>query len=351
MIEIDGSYGESGGAMLRQALGLSMLTGKPFRMINIRKGRPKEGLSWQHLTALNAAHRICNARVSGNSIGATIVTFEPDHVQDSKLSLDIGTAGSITLMLQTILLPALFSGKRFSVEIRGGTDVAWSIPIDYMKNVLLPQLKRFGDVDLQLIRRGYYPRGGGKVLFKSKGAFPGGRYAPRILLERRGEVLKINGISHASKDLQPSEVADRQSDAAKLILNGRKIPIDILTSYVDADCSGSGITLWAMCGSDGGFNHDNPVIIGSDGLGERKLKAEDVGKEAADNLSRLLDEDVPCDEYLADQLIPILGLVGGKIITNKISDHTKSNIYVTEKFLDVKFVIDEDNNSIMVNKE
>ncbi len=352
MIEIDGSYGESGGSMLRQSLGLSMLTRKPFVINNIRKSRAKPGLNWQHLTALNAAQRACDARVEGNHLGSTRVYFEPGPLKNINLKIDIGTAGSITLLLQTFLLPALFSGKKFSLEVTGGTDVAWSIPVDYFSQVLIPQLKRYAEISFKIIRRGYYPKGNGRVIFKARGKDSSINNPNPLNLTIRGDVLKISGISHSSKSLANNSVADRQAESARLLLSQLRIPIDIATAYVDSLSAGSGITLWALCSSDDNknFDYSKPIIIGSSALGEKKLKAESVGENAAINLIRTIESGVPCDEFLADQLIPLLGVVGGSLRTNKITNHTRSNVYLVEKFLNIKFNTDPESGIISVVK-
>lgn len=339
---IDGSFGEGGGAILRQSLGLSLLTGKPFLLKDIRKGRPKPGLSFQHLHALNAAHQVCNAEVVGNHLGSTEVSFSPGPLKDVDLRVDIGTAGSVTLLLQTFLLPAFFSAKRFRLRVRGGTDVAWSIPVDYFRYVLLPHLRMFGDVDFKVLRRGYYPKGGGEVDCKFKGFFPLAKGAPRISLLDQGELFKIGGLSHASSDLQPSRVADRQAQEAFVLLSQLRKKIDIQVSYGASDSYGSGLTLWAACGGPEGLDFRNPVILGSSCLGEKHLKAEKVGELAVASLKDVLSSHAAVDEYLADQLLPFLALVGGKFRTNRITDHLRSNIYVLEQFLDVLFIVDEE---------
>jgi len=355
MIHIDGSFGESGGAMLRQAIGLSIITGKPFTMDNIRAGRPHPGLSMQHLTALNFAKEICSASVEGNLLGSTRVVFSPNIIKDEIVNkdIDIGTAGSITLFLQSVLLPAMFSGKEFNLRITGGTDVAWSIPIDYFINVLALQLRPYADINIRVINRGYYPKGDGCIEFHCKGKHTliNIHDAPMIFLEDTTQKHNtLFGISHASSSLKHSMVAERQEKGARLILEHAGIKSDIITEYNNTSCDGSGIVIWTEKeniitndqNKDNKINNDknkNTVILGSDCLGSRGKPAEDVGREAARRILSLIERNIPCDEHLADQLIPLLGLVGGEIITEEITGHIKSNIYVTERFLDVKFII------------
>jgi RNA 3'-phosphate cyclase len=341
IVVVDGSRFEGGGAMIRQSLGLSMLLGKPFRMTNIRVNRPKPGLSWQHLTALNAAHQICDARIVGNSLGSTEISFFPGAVTHTRINLDIGTAGSTTLLLQSLLLPAYFSGKDFHVTVRGGTDVAWSIPVDYFQHVLMPQLRKFGDASLRVMKRGFYPKGDGLVTFSVKGKFPLATGAPRIKLMEQGDPFKISGISFASADLQPTSVAESQEKAARIMLGQLGVPMDCMLSYTSSLSSGSGVVLWMTAGGKEGLDPLNPVLLGASALGEQKLKAEYVGEEAALSLKKVFESRAACDEFLADQLIPFLALVGGEMRTDVISDHVRSNIYIVESFTGVKFEIDE----------
>ena len=336
MIELDGSYGEGGGAILRQALALSMLTGKPFKIINIRKGRANPGLAAQHVACVDASMKICNAEVVGRYTGSTEVEFKPGEFKGGHHDIDIGTAGSITLLLQSLLLPSIFCGKKVSFHINGGTDVKWSQPFDYFNSVFLAQMKRYADIEANLFKRGYYPKGGGEVRIVINGKFNSPSQAPSILLLEQKSLLQIRGLSHASADLEGARVAERQSESAKLYLGKLDSPFSFTHHYYNSLSTGSGITLWAVFGDDE-TDLINPVLLGADSLGERNKRAEDVGKEAADNLLKEINSGAAVDKHLADQLILFMALSGGIIRTSEITNHVKSNIYVAEKFLDVKF--------------
>ena len=338
MIELDGSFGEGGGAILRQALALSMATGKAFKITNIRKGRCNPGLAPQHLAAVNAAKELCNAEVKGHAIGSTEIYFAPGEVKPGRYKVDIGTAGSITLMLQSLLLPSIFAGKKISFHITGGTDVKWSQPFDYFKFVFLPQMNRYADVEANLFRRGYYPKGGGEVKLSINGKYTLADDIPSILLLEQKNLLQVRGISHSSLDLEEPGVAERQAESARLTLDELKIPVAIKLEHSKSYSTGSGITLWAVYGGEE-VDFVNPIILGADSLGERGKKSEEVGKEAANNLKEVIRSDAAVDAYLADQLIPFMALAGGLIRTSKVTNHVKSNIYVAEKFLDVKFSV------------
>jgi len=338
MIELDGSHGEGGGAILRQALALSAATGKAFRITNIRKGRCNPGLAPQHLAGVNAAKNLCNAEVKGHAIGSTEISFKPDEVKGGRYKIDIGTAGSITLLLQSIMLPSIFSGKKLSFQITGGTDVKWSQPFDYFKFVFLPQMRRYADIEANLFKRGYFPKGGGEVKLTINGKYTSKDDLPSILLTEQKNLLQIKGVSHASMDLEKPRVAERQAESARLELNELKIPVDINHEYSNTYSTGSGLTLWAIYG-DEEIDLNNPVVLGADSLGDRGKKSEAVGREAADNLISMIKSNAAVDKYLIDQLIPFLALAGGLIKTSEITKHVKSNIYVAEKFLDAKFTI------------
>ncbi len=338
MIELDGSHGEGGGAILRQALALSMLTGKAFKIINIRKNRPNPGLAPQHVACIDASIKLCNAEVVGSYTGGTELEFKPGEFKGGHHDIDIGTAGSITLLLQSLLLPSIFCGKKVSFHITGGTDVKWSQPFDYFNSVFLAQMRRYADIEANLFKRGYYPKGGGEVRVVINGKFNSPNQAPSILLLEQKSLLQIRGLSHASADLEGAKVAERQSESAKLYLGKLNAPFSFTNHYYNPLSTGSGITLWAVFGDDE-IDQKNPVVIGADSLGERNKKAEDVGKEAADNLMKEISSGVAVDKHLADQLIPFMALAGGIIKTSEVTNHVKSNIYVVKNFLDVKFDI------------
>ncbi|NQU99035.1 RNA 3'-terminal phosphate cyclase [Candidatus Woesearchaeota archaeon] len=338
MIKLDGSFGEGGGAILRQALALSTLTGKPFEINNIRKGRPKPGLKAQHMHSIIALEKISDCSVTNYEVGSEKLKFIPGEVKNKTIEVDVKTAGSITLLLQSLVLPIVFSGKTVTMNIIGGTDVKWSQPVDYFANVFVPRLRQYADIDVRTMLRGYYPKGGGKVTIKIKSKAIGAEIEPLELTEK-GELLQVRGVSHASTDLTNAQVADRQAASAELLLSDLRVPVRITRQYSNTFSTGSGITVWAIYSQEG-KDISVPIVLGGDGLGAPKKKSEDVGKEAALNLKKEINSGAVVDKYLTDQLIPLLGITKGEILTSKITKHTESNIYVTEKFLDVKFEIE-----------
>ncbi len=348
MIKLDGAYGEGGGQIVRTALALSALTTKSFEISNIRKGRCNAGLKAQHLSCIKSLEELCNAKTNEVNVGSDYLKFIPSKIKAKSLDIDIGTAGSVTLLLQAILLPCLFADSKVKLTISGGTDGKWAMPFDYFNNVFVPQIKDYADINVKLLKRGYYPKGGGKIELSIKPKYKINEYSDfnvfwnylknqnkSINLTEYGELLQIKGISHASKNLEKAEVSERQAKTAELLLKRYKCDVDIRTEYCNTLSDGSGIVLWAL--------FDNGVRLGGDGLGKRGKKAEIVGEEAALNLIKEIDSKAAVDSYLADNLIPYIALFSGRIKTSSVTQHCKTNMYVVKKFLGKCFEINEEN--------
>jgi RNA 3'-terminal phosphate cyclase (ATP) len=319
MIEIDGSFGEGGGQIVRTAVALSAVTGKPVQIKQIRQGRPKSGLAPQHACAISALSDLCDAKTSGVTPGSSEITFVPGEIHSGLYKVDIGTAGSVTLLMQC-LLPALFKADGPStLEVQGGTDVEWAPTVDYFRNVFLPALECFGaKVNLEVRQRGYYPKGRGCVLLYVE---PAKLNACHFKCQKSGTVL---GLSHSSN--LPMHVARKQADSAIQALKeaGYEAQIDIETLKLPS--IGSGITIWS------GWK-------GASSLGKRSLPAEKVGKKAAEELILELKSCAAVDVHLADQLIPYIALAGGSIVAREISLHAKTNIWTARHFLDANIKI------------
>ncbi|MEM4254405.1 MAG: RNA 3'-terminal phosphate cyclase [Candidatus Woesearchaeota archaeon] len=346
MIELDGSLGEGGGQIVRTALALSMITQKPFHITKIRQGREKPGLKMQHLNCITALQKLSESKAEGAMLGSTELTFIPAPLKGRSLAVDIETAGSITLFLQAVLLPCALSGKQMKLELIGGTDVAWSMPIDYFASIVVPHLNRWAEINVKVEKRGYYPAGNGKVVIRVK---PNEEKKPIELLEQHN-LIHTKGISHASKSLEQARVAERQASAAKQVLAKYSCPINVRTEYSETLSPGSGITLWAVFSKKkDDIDIKEPIILGADALGEKGLPAEQVGKAAAQKLIDAIESKAPVDSHLADNLIPWMALFPpSKIKVQTITPHTLTNINVVEKFLPVKF--STENSVIICNK-
>ena len=314
MIRIDGSFGEGGGQILRTAVALSCITGEDVEIYNIRANRPKPGLKAQHLRGIEVAKVLCSAQVEGLKMGSTRVIFRPGELRIGDMRIDIGTAGSITLLLQTILPPIVYGERDCRLEITGGTDVSWSPSIDYFRFVTLKALKEMGaDIRIEVIRRGYYPKGGGKVVVKVKGSKLNGREFQKT------ECRKVRGISHCSN--LPGHVAERQALSASKLLESTGMRCEIETEVQKGKSTGSGITLF--CG-----------YKGSVALGERGKPAEKVGREAGMDITAELSSDGIFDRHLADLIMTFAFMASGKTnyTATSVTDHTKSNAYVINAF-------------------
>ncbi len=325
MISIDGSRGEGGGQIIRTAVGLSAVTGEAVEIKNIRAGRPGPGLKQQHITAVGAVGELCDAHVEGNVLGSKELKFKPGKVHGGSVSARVTTAGSLGLVLQALLIAGTAAKKEVHVSLRGGgTWGKWAPPVEYTKHVLAPLLARMGyGVDVNVSKHGFYPRGGAVVDCVLKP----GKLKP-LSLGDAGKVMAVKGISIASGDLVKSKVADRQAKACRLKLYERlRVTPKIGVEYVDTGCVGSGILVWKEC------EHS---VLGASALGERGVRAEDVGTEAA---AQLLKESGAVDKWAADQLIPFMGLAAGEsqISVSEVTGHAQTNALVTEQFLGKKF--------------
>ncbi|MFA6089100.1 MAG: RNA 3'-terminal phosphate cyclase [Candidatus Woesearchaeota archaeon] len=325
MITIDGSDG--GGQMLRTALALSTITQKPFSMINIRGNRNNPGLKPQHLTCIDAIKKItgatCDAKLNDKEI-----IFTPGKINKTKEDINIGTAGSITLLLQSLVPILIYSKKISNFNIIGGTDVNWSPSIDYYKEVILNALSSHAEFKLKILKRGFYPKGGGQIniMIKPKKEFP------KVNLTERGNLVQVIGTSLASKDLSEKEVCERIKKNEEVLLKEVKHSKLIQAAYADTFSIGVITTLVAKY---------EKVSIGSDVLGEKEISSEEIGTLCAKKLLERMHSNAICDEHLTDNLIPYIGLFGGEIITDKITNHIKTNIEITNMFLDKKIIIEE----------
>ncbi len=329
MIEIDGSFGEGGGQILRTAVALAVIVGKPVRVYNIRAKRSNPGLRPQHMAALKALAEISDAEVKGLHVGSTEVVFKPRTIKPGRYRINIGTAGSVTLVLQALLPVLAYSPGPVELEVVGGTDVPWSPPIDYVRAVLLWFLKILGyNVQLEVIRRGHYPKGGGVVRVKIQNPPRGFR---SIDLTERGEINEVHVYSHATN--LPRHVAERQARAVENRLRAEGIKCGIVRHIEWKEKGaelgpGSGVVVVAYC------KHS---VLGGDALGAKGKRAEVVGTEAAEELIEDLETNAALDRHMSDMIIPYLSLADGtsRISGARLTMHAFTVIHLVRKILGV----------------
>jgi RNA 3'-phosphate cyclase len=325
MIEIDGSYGEGGGQILRTALALSALLNRSLTIHQIRSKRKNPGMRRQHLAALEALARITGARVKGGTLSSQTLSFIPNEISPGDYQFRIGTAGSTTLLLQALLLPLSQSRKNSKLILEGGTHVPWSPPFHYLQEILFPALRLMGvSVKGYLERWGWYPRGGGILRVEIE---PGLGLNPIPLLNR-GDLKKIRGLSAASN--LPRPIVERQRDEAlRRIEKVLKVEGEI-SLLPNAPATGQGSFLFLVAEFE-------EVTAGFSALGQRGKPAEEVAKEAFLSLQNFVESEGCIDPHLADQLVPFMALAKGRssFTTSRITEHLLTNLWVVQQFLDV----------------
>lgn len=326
--------------MLRSAITLSALTGKGVKITNIRKGKKeaKPGLRPQHMTVIDVIGSFCNAEILGLKENSLEVEFRPWQIIARDRKIDIGTAGSASLLIQALLPVLIFSGKEVNIQIKGGTDVAWSPTINYLKFVFLPMLRKMGvQAGIEITRHGFYPKGGGEVKLTT---FPVKKIKPINGIER-GDFVGMHIEALVGK--YPKEYAERIAKAALGVFE-YDVPKEKVSIGLKADNTEDyGASL--LC-----FATFKNTIIGLDALSERGLEPEKFGIKVAEDFYSLLNTNAVIDRFLADQLLLYMALADGlsQIKVEEITEHCLTNIHVIEKMLPVNFQIDKQNKIISV---
>lgn len=328
VVRIDGSAFTGGGGLLRAALGLSMLTGEPLAMQNVRAGREPPGLSYQHLAAIKLAAAMSSAAVEGAELRSTKILFMPTALEAGTYELDIGTAGSIPLALQSAILAAAFSGKRFSFHLRGGTDVPHAPSADYLREVFAPAIRSLAKVTVEVAERGFAPKGDGRMIVKVASDYSSlARIAP----------LNFATPSAPAK-LEFRIVSTTQGyDGVRehLLLAGRSIGVPTSASVGYAKAASPGVASTIIV-------HQSQPIARA--IGSSSLETHGLAQSLFAEAKRILE--LPCDEHLADQLVPYVARHGGAIQA-PISEHVRAAIHVSEAFLPGRLDVDEANGIIV----
>ena len=308
---IDGSYGEGGGQILRTAVALSCILKREITVENIRKGRRNPGLKNQHLHGIKLAARMCDARVEGLKIGSTRIVFRPGDLRGGRYEVDIGTAGSISLILQVAVPIAIASKERVELRIRGGTDVPFSPPIDYYLHVLFPLLERYGaKIEGKVIQRGYYPEGGGEVRIT---VHPSN--ISEIALNERGKSIRRRAYINLRN--LPEHVWRRMENA----LQGFEVVRDVENTGISRGC---GVVL---------AEEFENTVIGADNLCRKGVRAEKVVGDALKNLEFELRGGATVDRHMGDHL-PVFSFMSREVeyMVSELTNHARTNLWLVEKF-------------------
>lgn len=323
MIEIEGSFGEGGGQILRSALTLSLLTQKPFRIRNIRIRRKQPGLRAQHLASVRAAKMVGQARVDGDYFESQDLQFEPQGLVAGDYRIDIGTAGACSLVIQTIFLPLAFADHTSSVTVTGGTHVPWSPTFDYIKMVWMPVMSNLGcPANIEMTTAGFYPMGGGRIQLSiepNRGMKGLTKMTPSQSQRLHGQSLIVN---------LPESVGHRQREQMLARLNEDDLPAVIEAGRLDSPGKGSAVFITGV---------QEPSYFGFSALGERGKRAELVADEAIDRLRAFQQSGAPVDRFLADQLLIPLSIAPevSRFRIERVSQHFETNVGIVKKFLDV----------------
>jgi RNA 3'-terminal phosphate cyclase (ATP) len=327
MIDIDGSFGEGGGQVLRTCLSLAAITGEPIRISGIRAGRKRPGLAAQHLTAVRAAAKICHGQLQGDALGSMMLELTPTvPVQAGTYTFDVsevqegGSAGAITLVLQTILLPLALAKGNSQVTLRGGTHVIFSPTMTYIEQVYLPMLKRMGiNASVKLGAWGWYPQGGGEVKMQVSGH---SQLAGIHLLER-GDLQQVRGLAVVTE--LPAHIPQRMANRAENLLRTAGLKAAIQALREKGIAPGAGIFLTA--------EYENS-LTGFGGFGRWRMSSEKVAEIACEQLLKFHQAGAPIDEHLGDQLILPATLASheSQYKVANVSTHLTTNAKVIEQF-------------------
>jgi RNA 3'-phosphate cyclase len=339
-IEVDGSKGEGGGQILRAAIAFSAILRKPVRVSKIRAGRSEPGLKIQHLSALQALAKVFEGELTGAKEGSTVISFIPSSPRMNSLSIDMGTAASITLVLQAVVPAVALNHISLSLDLVGGTDVPWSPTCDYYGRVVSEAFGSIGiGFDLDVRRRGYYPRGGGKVISTVRPS----RGVSSVDLTEKQKVPGARVVSRCGS--LPRHVANRQLAAATKALESAGF--SVLGSEIaeeQTDSPGSSILVYYI--GEGAY-------LGADALGARGRPAEEVGKEAASRFVAMANSGAALDSNLADMLLPLLSMASrpSQARIPEVTEHLRSGLDLAVQFTSCAWSADTSDGGALIRVE
>ncbi|MHA1399181.1 MAG: RNA 3'-terminal phosphate cyclase [Candidatus Heimdallarchaeaceae archaeon] len=337
MSVLDCSFGEGGGSIVRIAVALAAAMDAPLRLTNIRAKRSNPGLRSQHVESINAIALFSGIKVTNLRVGSSTIELSPSFQRKNKGMIHIATAGSIALVAQAVLYYSMFQENDLELTINGGaTHGKWAPSIEYAEEVLHKLLSQIGKkVELKINKYGFYPKGGANVSLM----FRGHKELYPLELIERGDIKKIEVFSVASKTLQQRRVAERQ---IKSFLKTAIPPIDVIKHiiYVNSTCPGTGLTVVT--------HYENKSVKGCFTPGEKKLSSERVGELCAKQWMMFNKSKAALDHFATDQLIIPLSIIQGKsvITTNRLTNHTKTNIYLAEKFTNAKIKVEKEGKEV-----
>ena len=349
-IVINGSFGEGGGAILRIAAGFSYLYNLPIKIKNIRANRPKPGLRTQHLLGLKVISDLTKSVLSDCKVGTTELTFTPNSKREFNpyIHMNINTAASLGLLLQPIQIASLGIKGTEKIEISlsgGGTFGKWAPSLNYLQEVTYKILSRYGSkIDLKIQKHGFYPKGGAKVTCT---IFPSKEPLTPINLTELGNVNLIQGEIIITNQLKRSRdnVGTRiRNSIQQQIRRKLKIETDIKFHWVDSTSPGVGLSLWSC-------SDTNAIISTGTILGERNIRSEDLGIKAANEIIKYIENDIPIDDYLSDQLIPLMAYVKkpSRIKVHRLTNHAKTNLELIKLFTRRDYHVTKKSNSYIID--
>jgi RNA 3'-terminal phosphate cyclase (ATP) len=339
LFKIDGSYGEGGGQIVRTAVSLSAITRKPVEITNIRGGRRVPGLRRQHLTAVKALADLFHAKVDNLQIGADWIRFTPsqDKFEEGSMKIDVQSAGSITMILLTLIPAVSLSRKSLSVQVIGGTDTSMSPTADYLRYVVKEAYQAIGiKFQIQILRRGYYPKGGGIIIAEIDPCrLPD---STNLLATRQVEPMIASVCSQL-----PKHVGERQISSALLNLEKNGVHCNGYSfSFESSSSPGSSILVYTK--SDFG------PFIGGDSIGMRGKRAEEVGAEAAQSFLETYRANVPVDFFLGDMLVVPLSLMAGssRYRVGRVTEHLTTNLHIASQIVGCKYSVEPEENTYII---